>query len=67
MLPDPDPHADHGGEPGTGPVPSYLLPGGAAVDRAGRLSIAGVDVLDLCEEFGTPVFVYDEQHIRRPE
>ncbi len=66
MLPDPDPQADHGaGEPGAGPVPSYLLPDGAAVDPAGRLSIAGVDVLDLCEEFGTPVFVYDEEHIRR--
>ena len=66
MLPDPDPQADHGaGEPGAGPVPSYLLPDGAAVDPAGRLSIAGVDVLDLCEEFGTPVFVYDEEHLRR--
>ncbi len=31
----------------------------------GRLTIAGVDVLDLVAEFGTPVFVYDEEHIRR--
>lgn len=28
------------------------------------MAIAGVDVLDLCEEHGTPLFVYDEQHIR---
>src|SRR5579864_5728985 len=64
--PDPDPHPDHGAvEPGRGPVPRYLLPDGAAVDSAGRLSIAGVDLLDLCEAIGTPVFVYDEEHLRR--
>jgi diaminopimelate decarboxylase len=66
MLPDPDPHRDHtAGLTVAGPVPPYLLPDGATINSAGRLSIAGVDVLDLCEEIGTPVFVYDEQHIRR--
>ena len=30
----------------------------------GRLSIAGVDVVDLADEFGTPLFVYDEGHLR---
>src|SRR3984957_39655 len=66
MLPDPDPYPDHGaGAPGAGPVPPYLLPDGATIDAAGRLSIAGVDVLDLCNQLGTPVFVYDEQHVRR--
>jgi diaminopimelate decarboxylase len=40
------------------------LPDGAAVGPGG-LSIGGVDVLDLVAEHGTPVFVYDEDHLRR--
>jgi len=28
------------------------------------LSVGGVDLLELAEEFGTPLFVYDEQHMR---
>jgi len=35
------------------------------VDRAGRLSIGGVDVVELAAEHGTPLFVYDEEHLRR--
>ena len=46
-------------------MPTHLLPDGAVIDASGRLSIAGVDLLNLCEEFGTPVFVYDEEHLRR--
>ncbi len=65
MLPDPDALAPPGaGGLATGPVPVYLLPDGAAIDSAGRLSIAGVDLLDLCTELGTPLFVYDEEHLR---
>jgi diaminopimelate decarboxylase len=67
----PDPEADPGpdavvdGAPELGaPLPRQVLPDHAAVDRAGRLSIGGVDVLDLCAEHGTPVFVYDEDHLR---
>lgn len=45
-------------------IDQRLLPDGATVSREGRLAIAGCDVLDLAEEFGTPVFVYDEQHLR---
>ncbi|HWI02625.1 MAG TPA: alanine racemase, partial [Acidimicrobiales bacterium] len=30
----------------------------------GRLTVGGLDVLALAEEFGTPVFVYDEDHLR---
>ena len=41
-----------------------LLPDGATIGIDGRLSIGGCDVLDLAEQFGTPLFVYDEQHIR---
>ncbi len=54
-----------GGRRRRGPLPVHLLPDGAHIDRSGRLSIAGVDLLDLCRAIGTPVFVYDEEHIRR--
>ena len=43
----------------------YLLPDTAEVGPSGRLRIGGVDVLDLVSEVGTPVFVYDEEHLRR--
>lgn len=45
------------------PLPRHLLPESAAV-TAGALSIGGVSVLDLADEFGTPLFVYDEHHLR---
>lgn len=47
-----------------GPLPLQLLPDNATVDGNGRLAIGGCDVLDLAAEFGTPLFVYDEAHIR---
>jgi diaminopimelate decarboxylase len=47
-----------------GPLPLDLLPDSATVDAAGRLAIGGVDLLDLAREHGTPLFVYDEQHLR---
>ncbi|MEM9605848.1 MAG: diaminopimelate decarboxylase [Actinomycetota bacterium] len=47
-----------------GPLPRHLLPDHAAVAADGSLSIAGCDVLDLAAEFGTPLFVYDEEHLR---
>ncbi|HET9690678.1 MAG TPA: diaminopimelate decarboxylase [Acidimicrobiales bacterium] len=48
----------------SGPVPLHLLPDTSEVGGDGRLAIGGVDVLDLCAEVGTPVFVYDEAHLR---
>jgi diaminopimelate decarboxylase len=45
-------------------IDTRLLPDGAVAQPGGRLSIAGADVLDLAAEFGTPLFVYDEQHLR---
>ena len=45
-------------------LPRHLLPDTAVVGRDGRLSVGGVDLLDLAEEHGTPVFVYDEEHLR---
>ena len=47
-----------------GPLPRHLLPDSAAVDGTGRLSIGGCDLLDLAAELGTPLFVYDEMHLR---
>ena len=47
-----------------GPLPSHLLPDGAAPDGRGRLSVAGCDLVDLAGEFGTPLLVYDEDHVR---
>jgi diaminopimelate decarboxylase len=46
------------------PLPRYVLPDTAAVGRDGRLTVGGVDLLDLADEHGTPVFVYDEAHLR---
>ena len=45
-------------------LPRELLPDTAHVDGRGRLAVGGVDVLDLAEEHGTPLFVYDEAHLR---
>jgi diaminopimelate decarboxylase len=51
--------------PDEGPLERRLLPLSHGVDAAGRLSVGGVDVLELAERFGTPLFVYDEAHLRR--
>ncbi len=45
-------------------LPWPLLPDSAAVDRSGGLLIGGVAMTDLAAEYGTPVFVYDEAHLR---
>ena len=47
-----------------GPLPSHLLPDGAAVDGDGRLSLGGCDLVELAGRFGTPLIVYDEDHLR---
>jgi diaminopimelate decarboxylase len=46
------------------PLPRNLLPDNAAVADDGSLIIGGVSVADLAAEFGTPLFVYDEDHLR---
>ena len=46
------------------PVTPGLLPMTAAVDPSGRLRVGGVDLVDLAEEMGTPLFAYDEAHLR---
>jgi diaminopimelate decarboxylase len=45
-------------------VPRSLLPDSAAVGPAGQLWLGGCDTLELAAEFGTPLFVYDEQQLR---
>jgi diaminopimelate decarboxylase len=50
--------------PPDGPLCWDLLPDSSAVTADGHLSIGGVDLLQLAEEVGTPVFVYDEDHLR---
>ena len=48
----------------TGPLPRYVLPDTAVVGADGRLHVGGVDLLDVADEMGTPLFVYDEAHLR---
>jgi diaminopimelate decarboxylase len=48
----------------TDPVSRHLLPDTATVDDDGRLAIGGCDADDLAEQFCTPLFVYDEAHLR---
>ena len=50
--------------PDEGPLDLRLLPSGATVGGDGRLSVAGLDLVELAEQFGTPLFVYDEAHLR---
>jgi diaminopimelate decarboxylase len=45
-------------------VARHLLPDTAHVDGNGRLTVGGVDVVTIADDFGTPVFVYDEDHLR---
>jgi diaminopimelate decarboxylase len=47
----------------SGPLPQQLLPMTAKV-VGDRLEVGGCDVLDLAERHGTPLFVYDEVHLR---
>ena len=46
------------------PVPRQVLPDTATELADGSLAIGGVPILDLAALYGTPVFVYDEQHLR---
>ena len=52
------------GDDPSGPIPFRLLPDTAEVSDEGHLRIGGCDLVDLAAEFGTPLFVYDEAHLR---
>jgi diaminopimelate decarboxylase len=41
-----------------------LLPLTAAVDDAGHLMVGGCDTVELAREFGTPLYVFDEDDLR---
>lgn len=45
-------------------LPPRLLPDSAVVGEDGWLTIGGCSLQDLAAEFGTPVLVYDEEHLR---
>ena len=47
-----------------GPLPLQLLPDTARVDGDGGLRIGGMALTDLAATYGTPLFVYDEAHLR---
>ena len=49
----------------TAPLERHLLSRTAAVDEKGHLHVGGLDLLELAQQFGTPLFVYDEDHLRR--
>jgi diaminopimelate decarboxylase len=49
----------------TAPLERHLLPRSASVDEKGHLHVGGIDLLELVEQFGTPLFVYDEDHLRQ--
>ncbi|MEX0699895.1 MAG: diaminopimelate decarboxylase [Acidimicrobiia bacterium] len=46
------------------PLPWSLLPDSAEEGPVGELEIGGCSTLELAEQFGTPLFVYDEAHLR---
>jgi diaminopimelate decarboxylase len=46
------------------PIPFGLLPDSAEIGSLGELLIGGLAVDDLAAEFGTPLFIYDESHLR---
>ena len=47
------------------PVPRLaLFPKDTVINAAGHLTIGGCDTFDLAREFGTPLYVYDEESLR---
>jgi diaminopimelate decarboxylase len=44
---------------------SPVYPAGSRVNEVGHLEIAGCDVVELAERFGTPAYIYAEDDIRR--
>ena len=45
-------------------IPLRLLPDSASIGADDSLSIGGVRVSELAAQYGTPLFVYDEEHLR---
>ena len=51
-------------DPAEAPIARHLLPFTAARAASGTLCVGGVDLVELAASVGTPVFVYDEEHLR---
>jgi diaminopimelate decarboxylase len=45
-------------------IEQRLLPRTSSIGSDGHLRVGDVDLLELAAEFGTPLFVYDEEHLR---
>ena len=45
-------------------IPLRLLPDSATIGTDDSLSIGGVRIAELAAQYGTPLFVYDEEHLR---
>ena len=45
-------------------IPLRLLPDSATIGTDDSLSIGGVRISELAAQYGTPLFVYDEDHLR---
>jgi diaminopimelate decarboxylase len=57
--------ADSSGSVATDPIAaSPVYPAGSRVNEQGHLEIAGCDVIELVEEFGTPAYIYAEDDMR---
>jgi len=55
---------DDGADLAAAPPERHLLPLTAQTGPNGHLRVGGLDLLSLAEEHGTPLFVYDEAHLR---
>jgi diaminopimelate decarboxylase len=64
-IPVPCPSSNpHLGERAQGPVSLRLLPDTSQVRANGHLVLGGCDVVELAAVVGTPLFIYDEEHLR---
>ena len=45
-------------------ISNHLLPDNSVIDAQGVMSIGGCSLVEVAKQFGTPVFVYDEDHMR---
>lgn len=46
------------------PLPRHLLSDNVTIGADGYVEVGGCSVADIANEYGTPVFVYDEEHLR---
>jgi diaminopimelate decarboxylase len=62
-----DAHADkQGSVAAADPIAaSPVYPAGSRVSEKGHLEVAGCDLVELADEFGTPAYVYAEDEMRR--